>query len=152
MPRDQILQKWYKPMLTNSSQEAGLKYEKKYFLEICNSSASIFFLSSQLKRACDTNVSKRDQLLCDKRKLWCIESSFVRHIVVIFVYKQINQSKVMFGSSQDSKHKIFVWLQTSWSRLLESSNHKCALGPWNRFEGAWHFHLGCNLFENIFFS
>ena len=49
----------------------------------------------------------RDQLLCDEGKIRCNESSFVGHIIVIFVNKQINQNKFMFGLSQDSKHKIF---------------------------------------------
>ena len=51
----------------------------------------------------------RDQLLCDKCKLQCNESSFVGLIISISVYKQINQNKVMFESSQDAKHNIFFF-------------------------------------------
>ena len=50
----------------------------------------------------------------DKGKFRCNESSFVGHIIVIFVYKQINKNKVMLGSSQDSKLKIFVLARNSW--------------------------------------
>ena len=53
-------------------------------------------------------IFPRDQLLCDKGKLGCNESSFVGHIIVVFVYKQINQNKVVIKPSQDSRHKIFV--------------------------------------------
>ena len=46
----------------------------------------------------------RDQLLCDKGK----QAAFVGHIIVVFVYKQINQNKFVIKPSQDSRHKIFV--------------------------------------------
>ena len=57
----------------------------------------------------------RDQLLCNKGKLGCNELSFVGYFIVIFVYKQINQINVMFGSSQDSIFQINVLSQNSWS-------------------------------------
>ena len=57
----------------------------------------------------------KDQLLCDKGKFQWNESSFVGHIIVIFVYKQINHNKVMSGSSQDSKHKMFILSRNSCS-------------------------------------
>ena len=46
-----------------------------------------------------------------KTNLGCNESSFVGHImktIYVFAYEKINQNKVMSGSTQYSKRKIFV--------------------------------------------
>ena len=49
------------------------------------------------------------------RLLWGRLLLFVYYLWFSSVYKQINQSKVMLGSSQDSKLKIFALTWNSWS-------------------------------------
>ena len=64
----------------------------------------------ELKRTYYRNF-KENSFFGTKTNLGCNDSSFFGHImktIYVFVYEKINQNRVMSGSTQYSKRKIFV--------------------------------------------